>query len=95
MSNRLAPTAMSSMPQQAVANGIGHRLYFRHQFTTESSVVIWTFSGTSGASAGLSARVGPTGARCDDGVKEDPGVPNAIRRPLFAMRTRKPRPGSR
>ena len=29
MSNRLAPTAMSSIPQQAVANGIGQRLYFR------------------------------------------------------------------
>ena len=31
MSNRLAPTAISSMPQQAVANGIGQRLYLRHQ----------------------------------------------------------------
>ena len=39
MSNRLAPTAISSIPQQAVANGIGQRLYFRHQLTTESSVV--------------------------------------------------------
>ena len=39
MSNRLAPTAISSMPQQAVANGIGQRLYLRHQLTTESSVV--------------------------------------------------------
>ena len=37
MSNRLAPTAISSIPQQAVANGIGQRLYLRHQFTTESS----------------------------------------------------------
>ena len=29
MSNRLAPTAISSIPQQAVANGIGHKLYLR------------------------------------------------------------------
>ena len=36
MSNRLAPTAISSIPQQAVAKGIGQRLYLRHQFTTES-----------------------------------------------------------
>ena len=47
MSNRLAPTAISSIPQQAVANGIGQRLYLRHQFTTESSVVRIVFSGTS------------------------------------------------
>ena len=49
MSNRLAPTAISSMPQQAVANGIGQRLYLRHQLTTESSVVRIVFSGTSTA----------------------------------------------
>src|SRR5437588_112425 len=47
MSNRLAPTAISSIPQQAVANGIGQRLYFRHQLTTESIVVRIVFSGTS------------------------------------------------
>src|SRR4051794_10680688 len=53
MSNRLAPTAMSSIPQQAVANGIGQRLYFRHQFTTASAVVKIVFSGTSIEPAGL------------------------------------------
>src|SRR5580704_5438363 len=47
MSNRLAPTAMSSIPQHAVAKGIGQRLYFRHQFTTESTDVSTIFSGTS------------------------------------------------
>jgi hypothetical protein len=34
------------MPQQAVANGIGHRLFFRHQLAKESSLVTITFSGT-------------------------------------------------
>ena len=29
MSCREAPVAISSMPQQAVANGIGHRLFLR------------------------------------------------------------------
>ena len=33
-SNRLAPTAISSIPQQAVANGIGQSECLRHQFTT-------------------------------------------------------------
>ena len=33
MSCRLAPVAINSMPQQAVANGIGHRLFLRHQLT--------------------------------------------------------------
>src|SRR4051812_21035563 len=47
MSNRLAPTAISSMPQQAVANGIGQRLYLRHQLITESRLVTTVFSGTS------------------------------------------------
>src|SRR3954454_17206414 len=47
MSNRLAPTAISSIPQQAVANGIGQRLYLRHQLTTESTVERIVFSGTS------------------------------------------------
>ena len=60
MSNRLAPTAISSMPQQAVANGIGQRLYLRHQFTTavEPSVTN-AFSGTSRAPAGLTVRFDP------------------------------------
>ncbi len=39
MSNRLAPTAINSIPQHAVANGIGQRLYLRHQLTTASRVV--------------------------------------------------------
>jgi hypothetical protein len=46
MSNRLAPTAINSMPQQAVANGMGQRECFRHQLTTESTVVRIVFSGT-------------------------------------------------
>ena len=95
MSNRLAPTAISSMPQQAVANGIGQRLYFRHQLTTESSVVTCTFSGTSGASAGLRARVAPTGDPGREGIASLPGVTNAIQRPLSATRKRTPPPGSR
>jgi hypothetical protein len=33
MSWRLAPVAINSMPQQAVAKGIGQRLFFRHQLT--------------------------------------------------------------
>src|SRR3954467_13551963 len=49
MSNRLAPTAINSIPQQAVAKGIGQRLYLRHQFTTESRVVRIVLSGTSTA----------------------------------------------
>ena len=47
MSYRLAPAAISSMPQQAVANGIGQRLFLRHQFATASSFVRIVFSGTS------------------------------------------------
>ncbi len=47
MSNRLAPTAISSIPQHAVANGIGQRLYFRHQFTTASRFVTNVFSGVA------------------------------------------------
>src|SRR5436305_4192437 len=64
MSNRLAPTAISSMPQQAVANGIGQRLYFRHQFTTASAVVRIVFSGTSIEPAGftLTRDAGPVAA---------------------------------
>src|SRR3954471_3304979 len=63
MSNRLAPTAISSIPQQAVANGIGQRLYLRHQLTTESSVVRIVLSGTSNSPAGrtLTADAGPAG----------------------------------
>ncbi len=56
MSKRLAPTAMSSIPQQAVANGMGQRLYLRHQFTTASKVVTMVFSGISRLPAGWSSR---------------------------------------
>src|ERR1700761_2442429 len=59
MSNRLAPTAISSIPQQAVANGIGQRLYLRHQLTTESIVVRIVFSGTSALAAGRTETVDP------------------------------------
>jgi hypothetical protein len=39
MSWREAPAAISSMPQQAVANGIGHRLFLRARLAAWSSVV--------------------------------------------------------
>ena len=68
MSNRLAPTAISSIPQQAVANGIGQRLYLRHQFTTESSVVRIVFSGISSAPAGWTVRDDPAGGACRAGT---------------------------
>src|SRR5580658_7717910 len=48
ISCRLAPTAINSMPQQAVAKGIGHRLFFRHQLTSASSLVVATWSIRSG-----------------------------------------------
>src|SRR5208283_787997 len=51
ISNRLAPTAINSMPQQAVAKGMGQRLYLRHQFTTASALVRIEFSGISGVPA--------------------------------------------
>ena len=44
-----APVAMSSMPQQAVAKGIGQRLFFRHQLASSSSLLTTTFSGSSSA----------------------------------------------
>ena len=46
---RLAPVAISSIPQQAVANGMGHRLFLRHQLASSSSLVTTTFSGNSSA----------------------------------------------
>ena len=68
MSNRLAPTAISSIPQQAVAKGIGQRLYLRHQLTTESTVVVTiAFSGTS-TPPGLVAGTGRAGP-----VRQDAG----------------------
>ena len=45
MSCREAAVAISSMPQQAVANGIGHRLLDRTQLAAASSCVRKTFSG--------------------------------------------------
>ena len=93
MSNRLAPTAISSIPQQAVANGIGQRLYFRHQFTTASSVVRIVFSGTS--IAPFSSRPGAIAAAeaSGDGVPGPSGMPIAIRTPLFARRRDRRRTG--
>ena len=44
-SNRLDAVAISSIPQQAVANGIGHRLFERAQLAAASSVVIKMLSG--------------------------------------------------
>src|SRR4051794_41900875 len=38
MSNRLAPTAISSIPPQAGGDGIGPRVYFPHQVTTQALV---------------------------------------------------------
>jgi len=34
---RLAPVAISSIPQQAVAKGMGHKLFLRHQLATSST----------------------------------------------------------
>src|SRR3954466_897039 len=76
MSNRLAPTAISSIPQQAVANGIGQRLYLRHQFTTASTVVRIVFSGTSTA-PGLRT-IGGEPATRDPGV----GTPDSLVDPI-------------
>ena len=95
MSNRLAPTAISSMPQQAVANGIGQRLYLRHQLTTASSVVRIVFSGTSTRPA----RAGPSGSSPPAstpgvGMPVSRVVPTAIRTPPSARRRRTPPPGS-
>jgi len=42
---RDAAVAISSIPQQAVANGIGHRLFERAQLAAASSRVKNTFSG--------------------------------------------------
>ena len=93
MSNRLAPTAISSMPQQAVANGMGQRLYLRHQFTTASKVVTIVFSGMPSVSAGWIVRDGlpPGVGRAGTALGS---LPTAIRRPPFARRTRTHRPGS-
>ena len=46
-SNRLDAVAISSIPQHAVAKGIGHRLLDRAQLAAASSVVMNTLSGTS------------------------------------------------
>ena len=43
MSNRLAATAMNSIAQQAVPNGIGQRLLARAQLTRKSSRVVTQF----------------------------------------------------
>src|SRR5881409_1052180 len=68
MSNRLAPTAISSIPQQAVANGIGQRLYFRPALTSWVAAVATrvtiVFSGTGTPPAvlggvGALVRTGP------------------------------------
>jgi hypothetical protein len=39
MSCLLADVLINSIPQQAVANGMGQRLFDRHQLAAESSVV--------------------------------------------------------
>ena len=46
MSCRDAAVAISSIPQQAVANGIGHKLFERAQLAAASSCVRNTFSGS-------------------------------------------------
>ena len=48
MSCRDAPVAISSMPQQAVANGIGHRLFGAHPVGQRGRACVRkTFSGRS------------------------------------------------
>ncbi len=97
MSNRLAPTAISSIPQQAVANGIGQRLYLRHQFTTESMRRQDRVLGDLDLPApGRSRAIEPrrlAGARV--GTPVSLVEPTAIRTPPSARRRRTPPPGSR
>ncbi len=95
MSNRLAPTAISSMPQHAVAKGIGQRLYFRHQLMTESRVVSSVFSGISSLLAGWTSSDPPIPTRMNRAGTALGSLPTAIRRPLSATHMRMPRPGSR
>jgi len=43
----LAPVAISSIPQQAVAKGMGHKLFLRPQLAKASSLLTNTLSGSS------------------------------------------------
>jgi hypothetical protein len=47
MSVRAAKTAMNSIPQQAVPNGMGQSEFFLPQFMALSKVVVKTFDLTS------------------------------------------------
>jgi hypothetical protein len=60
---------MSSMPQQAVANGIGHRLFDRAQLAAASSRVMKTLSG----SPAFVPRSTMTDS-CRSGIRENSGV---------------------
>src|SRR5688500_10148371 len=63
-SYRLDAVAISSIPQQAVANGIGHNELRRAQFTTFLSWVVRTLSGIAlGFSMIALLRVSPTPGR--------------------------------
>jgi hypothetical protein len=46
--------AISSIPQHAVANGSGHTLDRRHQFTTRFKLVVNTLSGSPVGSIAMS-----------------------------------------
>ena len=46
-SNREEAVAINSMPQQAVANGMGHKLLERAQLAAASNEVMKMLSGTS------------------------------------------------
>src|SRR5581483_396844 len=64
MSNRLAPTAMNSMAQQAVPSGNGHSELLRAQLNSVLRDVTKTFCFTSGGiGTSDSVSMGPVGAR--------------------------------
>src|SRR5262245_36376966 len=63
MSYLLAPVAMNSIPQHAVANGNGQRLFLRHQLARASSFVTTTFSGSEGLFECFTATETPLAAR--------------------------------
>src|SRR5271166_2296821 len=90
MSNRLAPTAISSIPQHAVANGMGQRLYLRHQLTTGSIRVMIVFSGTSTLPWGRTDTVDLDVTGKDAGTLDSWLDPIAIRTPPCARRRRMP-----
>ena len=62
MSYREHPTAINSIPQHAVANGIGHRELRRDQFTSFLSCVVTRLSGNVCVSIIAAPRRGTLGS---------------------------------